>query len=130
MFVDAEEDEIIAGAEEAMLCGEESKILAAFSWLIHNKRIPPMTLLGMARNEAYRRRPWSAYVKCSNLCLVFIMSMIHTWKMSCFVMFGSTEAVLEDCDYVGSSSRQCRPCKKLREKLEGRFGQSCFEMTP
>ncbi len=76
MFVDAEEDEIIAGAEEAMLCGEESKILAAFSWLIHNKRIPPMTLLGMARNEAYRRRPWSAYVKCSNLCLVFIMSMI------------------------------------------------------
>ena len=35
-FVDAEEDEIIAGAEEAVLCGEESKILAAFSWTIHN----------------------------------------------------------------------------------------------
>lgn len=36
IFVDAEEDEIIAGAEEAVLCGEESKILAAFSWTIHN----------------------------------------------------------------------------------------------
>lgn len=44
-------------------------------------------------------------------------------------MSGSTEPVLEDCDHVGSSSWQCRPCKKLTGKLEGRFGQSCFEMA-
>ena len=38
IFVDAKEDEIIAGAEEAVLCGEESKILAAFSWTIPNQQ--------------------------------------------------------------------------------------------